>query len=279
MNMMKKFFKQQSFMDVTGYNCGVSFSGPPLMTAWCYVVGGVLIDTGTRHLRDHILAALSADKPEKILITHHHEDHSGNAGPLKERLNIPVYGHPLAALKLRTPFKIMPYQHLVWGKSDPVVVEPCRDLIEAGPFRFRPIHTPGHSEDHTVYLEETKGMLFSGDLFLGERIKFFRADESFEDQLTSIRHVLTFDFEHLFCAHRPTMDKGKDSLSRKLEFLLEFYGKVKDLRDKGWKTGAIIRKLDRKNDRTVKWITLNNACFAHMVRSAVKLADKDTGRS
>ncbi len=277
MKMMKKFFKKQSFMDVAGYNCGVSFSGPPLMTAWCYVAGGVLIDTGTRHLREHILDALSADKPEKILITHHHEDHSGNAGPLKERLNIPVYGHPLAALKLRTPFKIKPYQHLVWGKSDPVVVEPFGDLIEKGPLRFRPIHTPGHSEDHTVYLEETKGMLFSGDLFLGERIKFFRADECFEDQLTSIRHVLTFDFEHLFCAHRPTMDKGKDALSRKLEFLLDFYGKVKGLRDKGWKTGAIIRNLDRKNDRTVKWITLNNACFAHMVRSAVKLADKESG--
>lgn len=279
MNVLKKFFRKQNFMDVTGYNCGVSLAGPPIMTAWCFVADGVLIDTGIRHLRNQVINALSEDRPDAVLITHHHEDHSGNAGPLKDKLGLPVFGHPLTARKLRTPFKIKPYQHLVWGKSDPVLVSPFPDLIETRRFRFRPIHTPGHSEDHTVYLEETRGMLFSGDLFLGERIKFFRADECFEDQLASLGRVLEYDFEHLFCAHRPTMDKGKEALARKLDFLLDFYEKVKDLRQKGWSSRAIIRRLDRKNDRTVKWITLNNACFSHMARSAIRLADKETGTS
>jgi glyoxylase-like metal-dependent hydrolase (beta-lactamase superfamily II) len=277
MGILKKFFRQQFFGSVKGYNSGVSLGGPPVMTAWCYLADGILIDSGTRHLRNELMECLAADKPEKILITHHHEDHSANAGPISRAFKIPVYGHPLTAEKLKTRFKIKPYQHLVWGKSDPVNVDPYDDVIHGRTMRFRPCHTPGHSKDHTVYLEETEGILFSGDLYLGERIKFFRADECFEDQIHSLRKVLSLDFVHILCAHRPTMDKGKEVLSHKLDFLLDFYGKVKELRGKGWKTAAIVKRLDRKDDRAVKIITLNNACFAHMVRSAVRLADKEIG--
>jgi hypothetical protein len=73
------------------------------------------------------------------------------------------------------------------------------------------------------------------------------------------------------------MDKGKDALSRKLDFLENFYGKVKDLRTQGWHTKTITHHLDKKDERFVKWFTLNNACFAHMVSSAVRLADKEAG--
>ncbi len=277
MSILKKFFKQQSFGNVKGYNGGVSFGGPPPMTTWCYLVDGVLIDSGTRHLRKPLIECLIKDKPDKILITHHHEDHSGKAGPLQKLLDIPVYCHPLTVEKLKISFSIKPYQHIIWGKSAIVKAEPYGEMIHGNHLRFRPIHTPGHSVDHTVYLEETCGMLFSGDLFLGERIKFFRADECFEDQILSIRRVLTFDFCHIFCAHRPIMDKGKEALSRKLDFLENFYGKVKDLRVQGLQTKAITKQLDKKDERFVKWFTLNNACFAHMVSSAVRLADKEAG--
>jgi hypothetical protein len=73
------------------------------------------------------------------------------------------------------------------------------------------------------------------------------------------------------------MDKGKESLSRKLDFLENFYGKVKDLRAQGLQTTTITKHLDKKDERFVKWFTLNNACFAHMVSSAVSLADKEAG--
>ena len=275
MKILKRHFKQRSFGDITGYNSGVSLMGPPPMTAWCYLADGVLIDTGTRHLRQPLLESLESNRPDHVLITHHHEDHSGNASVIRERFNVPVYGHAITAEKLRTSFKIKAYQHLVWGKSDPVIVEPFPDVIATKHLRFRPIHTPGHSKDHTAFLEETRGLLFSGDLFIGERIKFFRSDECLEDQILSIGKVMALDFDSLFCAHRPIMEKGKEALARKLDFLLNFYGTVKDLRTKGYESRAIIKKLDRKDDRTVKWITLNNACFAHMVTSAVRLAEKE----
>jgi hypothetical protein len=31
----------------------------------------------------------------------------------------------------------------------------------------------------------------------------------------------------------------------------------------------IVKRLDRKTDRLVKWVTLGNACFANMVYSAL----------
>ena len=78
------------------------------MTAWCYQIDGVLIDTGIRHLRQTILERMADDKPEMILVTHHHEDHSGNAGVICNALGIPAYGHPETAKILKMPFKIRP---------------------------------------------------------------------------------------------------------------------------------------------------------------------------
>ncbi|MDA8140255.1 MAG: MBL fold metallo-hydrolase [Desulfobacteraceae bacterium] len=238
------------------------------MTAWCYQLDGVMIDTGIRHLRAAILESVRDAKPEFILITHYHEDHSANTGAIHTTLGIPVYGNPLTAKKLSAPFKLRPYQYLMWGRSDPVDIDIHAPIHDTGRCRFRPIHTPGHSKDHTVYLEEKQGYLFSGDLFLGERIKYFRADECLADQLISLKKVLALDFDALFCAHRPLMEKGKEAIQRKLDFLENFKGSVSDLKNKGLSLKAVIKQLDTGEDRPVKWLTLNNVSFANMVKSA-----------
>lgn len=278
MRLLKHHFSVKAFDDILGYNSGVSvIAGPPGYTAWCYLVDGILIDSGIRHVRQPLLKRMTELKPGLILITHHHEDHSGNAGVISRTLGIKVYAHPLAVSILGEPFKIRPYQHVMWGKSDPVDVTPVPEVIETKRCRFRPIHTPGHSIDHTVYLDENSGRLFSGDLYIGERIKFFRADEVFEDQLSSLRHILTYDFDALLCSHRPMMTGGKEAIRRKLVYLENFYGTVEDLVRKGYSLKAVITQLDRRDERFVKWVTLNNACFSHMARSAYTLALKNTG--
>ena len=48
----------------------------------------------------------------------------------------------------------------------------------------------GHCRDHTVYLEASAGWLFAGDLYLGERIKYFRGNERIDQQIASLRRVL-----------------------------------------------------------------------------------------
>lgn len=258
---------------VESFRLGYGPLGPPLMSVVMYLVDGVLIDTAQSRMRPAALELLKGRKIARILLTHHHEDHSGNAASVSARHGAPIQAHPLAAEKLRRGFGIRPYQHAVWGRAQPSAgVEATDAPVETGRFRLTPIHTPGHSRDHTVYLEKDNGWLFSGDLYLGERIKFFRSDERFLDQIGSLRKVLAHDFDALFCAHNPAPTGGPEKLRRKLGFLEEFFGKVERLKGQGKPLRAVSKELDRGQDRLVKWVTLGNASFANMVRAAYREA-------
>jgi glyoxylase-like metal-dependent hydrolase (beta-lactamase superfamily II) len=265
-----KICRKKKFGPVTAYQLGYSPIGPPLMSVHMYVVDTVVIDTAQRRMRAEVIGLLKDHKTiERVLLTHYHEDHSGNAAPIRRTFSVEVLGHPLTAEKMNGELNILPYQHLVWGKACQVPVTPLSGCIDTGGYRFIPVHTPGHSKDHTVYLETRNGWLFSGDLYLGDRIKYFRSDENFSDQINSLKTVLTLDFSALFCGHHPIPKGGKARLAAKLAFLEDFYGRVMDLNRKGLTESEIIARLDLKQDRLVKWVTLGNACFANMVRSVL----------
>ena len=264
-----KLCRKKNFGPVTACQLGYSLIGPPLMSVHMYVVDTVVIDTAQRHMRAEVIGMLKGHAIERILLTHYHEDHSGNAAEIRELFSAEVLGHSLTAEKMNGRLNILPYQHLVWGKADRVLVAPLPDCIDTSRYHFIPVHTPGHSKDHTVYLETRNGWLFSGDLYLGDRIKYFRSDEKFIDQMDSLKTVLTLDFNALFCGHHPIPKGGKARLAAKLAFLEDFYGRVTDLSRKGLGESEIIARLDLKQDRLVKWVTLGNACFANMVRSVL----------
>lgn len=245
--------------------------GPPLMSVFFYRIGRLLVDTGQKNMRHQVLDGLAGCWPETVLLTHHHEDHSGNAAAIAQR-GARVLAHRLTAQKMAHPFAIRPYQHLVWGKAAPLTVTPAGPSIEDGRFSLTPIHTPGHSKDHTVYLEANRGWLFSGDLYLGDRIKFFRADEDITGQIASLKHVLTLDFDALFCAHRPAATHGKKRIAAKLSFLESILSQVRHLVDMGCGPAEIVSRMANGQDRKVCWITLGNVSHANMIRSALRAA-------
>jgi glyoxylase-like metal-dependent hydrolase (beta-lactamase superfamily II) len=258
------------FGPVQAVELGYSPIGKPLMTVFLYMVDGVLVDTGQPHMRREVLDIMASWRPDRVVLTHHHEDHSGNARAIGNRLGTEVLGHPLAAQKMVGPQHILPYQHLVWGKADPVLVRSIEGEIPTRSGRLMSLHTPGHSKDHVVYLDPENGWLFSGDLYIGERIKYFRVDEKMSDQIDSLEKILMLDFDVLFCGHHPVGRDGKKRIHNKLSFLQEFQGTVRRLRQEGLPISEIIRRLDRHQDRLVKWVTLGNVCFGNMVRSAWK---------
>ena len=255
---------------VTAIELGYGLVGRPLMTVFCYLVDGMLIDTGQSRMAKAMRAFIDAHPIDRILLTHHHEDHSGNAALISVARGIEVYGHPLTVQKMKRIGRILPYQHLVWGPSRKTRVKALPKTIDSGRFRFVPIHTPGHSKDHVVYLEPDMGWLFSGDLYLGDRIKFFRSDENITTQIQSLKKVLAYEFKDLCCGHRPTMTVGKDRIRSKLAFLESFQGEVGQMVRQGLPEREIIRRLDRKQDRMVRWVTMGNASFANMVRAAIR---------
>jgi len=262
--------EEKRFGEVTAFKLGFGPIGPPLMCVHFYLLDGVVIDSAQRHMQRSALAMLCGRSIAKILLTHHHEDHSGNAAAIAAAFRAPIHGHEVTADKLANGFPIKPYQRYVWGHADSGKVAPLPRVVESEHCRLLPIHCPGHSRDHTAFLEPDRGYLFAGDLFLGERIKFFRADEVFHDQITSLKNVLTHDFDALFCAHNPCLSGGRDKLQRKLQFLEGLYEQVQQMKTAGLSARAVVKALDQKRDRTFKLVTMGNVSFANMIRSAYR---------
>lgn len=99
---------------------------------------------------------------------------------------------------------------------------------------------------------------------------FFRRDERIAQQIASLKKVLAYDFDALFCAHRPVPKNGKARLASKLAFLEDFHGKICASVRNGYSEKEIIRAMQSKSDLKVKLITMGNASFANMVRSSLR---------
>ena len=265
-----RFIKKYDFGDVKGYELGWSPVGNPMMTVYLYVADDLMIDTGLRHMGREVLEIAGSCNIRKAVLTHHHEDHSGNAAALKDAFGIPVYGHPLTVLKMKADFSILPYQHYMWGKTHPLEMAVVPDVMETTKFRLNAIHTPGHSRDHIVYHEPNRGILFSGDLYLSDRIKYFRADERISDQIESLKKILCFDFDAVLCNHHPKPTKGKRRIAAKLQFLEDLYGSIQRIWEKGWEEKRIFRELGLKEQHFVKWFCFGNVSMRNVVRSAVR---------
>lgn len=150
--------KTDYFGEVESIRLGYGPIGPPLMSVFMYVVDGLVIDTGQHHMQKYVVEQLKNKKLNQILLTHHHEDHSGNAAAIKKSHQISVCGHSLTAEKLRSSFNILPYQHYLWGKASPVDVRTLDSPITTDRFTFIPIHTPGHSKDlQFIFKKKTDG--------------------------------------------------------------------------------------------------------------------------
>ena len=80
----------------------------------------------------------------------------------------------------------------------------------------------------------------------------------------------SYNFDALFCAHNPSLEKGKPQLEQKLQYLEDIVGRVQKLRSTGLSENEVIKSMDPKKDRWVKLMTMGNVSFVHMVRSAYR---------
>lgn len=272
-----RLIKKHYYNGIVGYQLGWSLLGPPLMTVYCYVFDDVMLDTAQSHMRQEALQIAFEHNIKRIFLTHHHEDHSGNVQSIKQELKTTVYGHPITKEKMSSSFKILPYQKYVWGKSNPSNVEILPEKIDTALGVMTPVHTPGHSDDHTVYFIKDAGVLFSGDIYLADKIKLFRYDENIGVQIESLRKILTLDFDVLLCCHSPKPKEGKKHLNRKLNFLEDFYGNIIFHYKKGLSEKQIFRSLNLKEDYLAKYFCCGDISMINGVRSAIRYYKKKTG--
>lgn len=218
--------------DVFGVNCTIK-TPSIAMSVHSFVVDGVVIDTGSKTLRREFDPFFQESDFDQIVLTHFHEDHTGNAARLREQYDVPIYIHQMSAHLTEEKQRIPLYRKLVWGDVETFSSKPLTRTFQSRQDRWRVIDTPGHTKDHASFLNESKGILFTGDLFIAPKVKVVLIDENIIDTLHSLKKIMTLDFEDIYCQHAGHLKNPHKMIHLKIDYLEELEGTILTLQKEG----------------------------------------------
>ncbi|MFN2564583.1 MAG: MBL fold metallo-hydrolase [Gemmatimonadaceae bacterium] len=203
-----------------------------------YLVRGVLVDTGFPHAAGEFSPFLDAHAVRGVMVTHWHEDHAGNAALAAARgLPMAISPQTLAQLSGGGAASIRFYRRFVWGVPRPV----ASPVLPFESDALRAIHTPGHTTDHHVVWDEERETLFSGDLFLGVKVRATFPDERPRQLVATLRRVAALRPRRMFDAHRGAVADPTSALRAKADWLADTITRIDAKIDAGWSDDAIRR--------------------------------------
>ena len=151
--------------------------GFPPFSINIYVMGGVLVDSGTRFAVRRIVRQLRGRSLTAHALTHAHPDHQGASHAICELLGLPLWCGAADALAMETAGEIMARMPLHWlsatvgphwvGPPHPVSRK-LREGDEVGGFRV--LETPGHTAGHLSFWREQDRVLVLGDVLANMHI-------------------------------------------------------------------------------------------------------------
>lgn len=150
--------------------------GFPAYAINVYVLGDVLIDSGTRMARGRILRQLKGRTITTHALTHAHPDHQGSSKAVCEALSIPLWcgEGDRRAMETGDYSKTTPKgrgskfpNNLMNGPTFPVEKTIGEGDTVGG---FTVIETPGHSPGHVSFWRESDETLIAGDVVFGMNI-------------------------------------------------------------------------------------------------------------
>ncbi len=233
-----------------------------------YRLGDTVIDTGPTNQWRYVKPFITTRPFNQLLLTHHHEDHSGNANRIHQLTGIQPTAPQLTIDILQRGFRIPPMQKLIWGNPHKAIPKPLPESLCIAGEHTLALFTPGHAKDMTCYLMRDRGWLFSADLYIASKLKLLRRDEHLPTLLDSIRFTLSHDFDTLLCPHRGVVESGHKKLREKYDNLLNLSAKSQTLQQQGLSLEEITaRLLGRKDMMAV--LTKNNFCKRNLVESSL----------
>lgn len=221
-----------------------------LYPVYAFLVGDVLIDTGTNRAGKEFLEALKGRKIARIINTHHHEDHIGNNADVQQQFGINIFAHSLALPYLENPRlnHLRLYQRIVWDRPKASKGEIIGSSVLTGHYHLEVIHSPGHTDDHICLYEPDKKWLFTGDLFCGATFVYLRQDENYLQILETLKKLAELKIDTIFCNLKGAVKNGRDALIKKISKMEQLRDDVLKLRAKGISPKNIRRKVLGKED-------------------------------
>jgi glyoxylase-like metal-dependent hydrolase (beta-lactamase superfamily II) len=162
-----------------------------------------------------------------------------------------------------------PYRRLAWGGAERFRAEPLGNEVRTRSLCLEVLHTPGHSPDHVCLFEPERGWLFTGDLFLAERLRYLRSDEDLDALIASLHAVNRRPLRQVFCAHRGPLRDGPGALRRKPEVLEDLRGRVLDLLALGLPEREVTRRVVGR-EGPLTWISLGGFSARNFVRALAR---------
>lgn len=247
---------------------------------WFFAVDGeVLVDTGCPNQRGVIADVVGGLRRSlrAAIVSHHHEDHAGGSSVVLGN-GVRVFA-PAASLPLiRSGYAIEYYRRMVWGDMvaapgiQELPLEPVAPGVgqvvaeELAEHRILAIHTPGHCPDHHVYFFPREGVLFSADMYVTRSPTICRFDQDPLQEMESLRRVLALpaDFA-LCCAHKGFVERGREALQQRLDFLEDLRARALALRARGLSARRIQHRLVGWNG-FFPWVTSLDFSKTTMIR-------------
>ena len=224
--------------DVTAVHFATARSRAARYGVYVFIARDTLIDSAFHGARRAFAALLDETRPTGMLLTHHHEDHAGNAA-LVARRGLPIGASSATLDAIRTVERIGFYRRFVWSSMPPLsgAIEPysARGLAL--------IDAPGHSPDHQVIWDAERETLFAGDLFLSVKVRVARPGEDPRRLARSLRAVAELHPRRMFDSHRGAIEHPRRMLLAKAAWLEETIGAIDRLHAAGLGTGEILSQV------------------------------------
>jgi glyoxylase-like metal-dependent hydrolase (beta-lactamase superfamily II) len=245
------------------------------MRACCYLVDGVLVDTGFSHARSEVLDALRGRRIRHIVCTHHHEDHTGNAAALSREHGCGVHLRHAGLSRSEGVVDMRAYRRWFWGPLEPFHPVEMVDPLRSGGSTFRPIPTPGHSATHTAYLEGSRRIVFTGDLYVTGGVTAVMSHENPYESIASLRRVARSRPRLMLTGHGRRIDDPTAALLEKADRIERAARRVLRLARDGVPECVIVAAVFRSGharDRLMQAITGGEFSRTNFVRACLENA-------